>query len=165
MQESLPLPDQIDQAITYIKNLEGRVKMAQQKKESLMGKGNKRSLAIASGSSSSYNVGEAKGISQIRSPHIEIREMGSSLEIVLITGLDNNFVFYEIIRILHEENIEVVAANSSRVGDSMHQVVHAEVPSYLYYIYIYVIYFLPFTFFFNVIFRYLVLFEGLNCFN
>ncbi|KAI9086789.1 hypothetical protein K1719_031383 [Acacia pycnantha] len=119
--ELLQLPDQVDQAINYIKSLEAKVKVAQEKKESLTGK--KRSLASCSSSAIDIN----KNKSVVRSPEIEIREVGSSLQIVLITGLDNQFVFYEIIRILHEENIEVVSANSSLFGDSMHHVVHAEI--------------------------------------
>ncbi|XP_028807822.1 transcription factor bHLH162-like [Neltuma alba] len=118
--EILPLPDQIDQAIDYIKSLEAKVKMAQEKREGLTGR--KRPFAASSSSS----VIETKK-TVARSPEIEIREVGSSLEIALITGLDNQFVFYEIVRILHEENIEVVSANSSLVGDSMHHVVHAEI--------------------------------------
>ena len=119
MQEALPLPDQIDEAINYIKSLEEKVKIARERKESLVSR--KRSHT---GSSSS--AFETKGKCLI-SPQIEIRETGSSLEIVLISRLDNQFIFYEIIRILQEENIEVVSANSSLSGDSIFHVVHAQV--------------------------------------
>ncbi|XP_054811560.1 transcription factor bHLH162-like [Prosopis cineraria] len=119
-QEILPLPDQIDQAINYIQSLKEKVEMAREKKASLTG--SKRSHA-----SSSTSGAIEKNKTVARSPEIEIRKVGSFLEIVLITGLDNQFVFYEIIRILHEENVQVVSANSSLAGDSMHHVVHAEI--------------------------------------
>ena len=123
MQECLPLPDQIDEAINYIKSLEAKLQVAKERKESLL-LGKKRSLTCCS-----TTAFDAKG--SLISPQIEIQEVGSSLQIVLISGLDNQFVFYEIIRILHEENIEVVTANSSLAGDSIHHVLHAEVCIYI----------------------------------
>ncbi|KAI4333951.1 hypothetical protein L6164_018699 [Bauhinia variegata] len=114
--ETLPLPDQIDEAISYIKSLETKVKVAKEKKESLT---RKRSHTCCS---SSFET-----MGSLKSPKIEIHEVGSSLQIVLISGLDSQFIFYEIIRILHEENIDVVSANSSLAGNSMSHVVHAQI--------------------------------------
>ncbi|XP_061351837.1 transcription factor bHLH162-like [Gastrolobium bilobum] len=120
--EALPLTDQVDEAIKYIKILEGKVKMAQEKKESFGGK--KRSHDCCSSSFATTSCP--------KSPQLEVHEMGSSLELVLTCGLETQFIFYEIIRILHEENIEVKSANSSLAGYSMLHVVHAEIPqSYL----------------------------------
>ncbi|KAK4286150.1 hypothetical protein QN277_002746 [Acacia crassicarpa] len=120
--QMIPLPDQIDEAINYIKSLEAKVKMVQEKKERLM-MGKKRSHACCS--SSSFETERKRSL--MNSPQIQIHEMGSSLEVVLINGLDNQFIFYEIICILHQENVEVVSANSSLVGDSMLNVVHAQI--------------------------------------
>lgn len=117
MQEALSLPDQIDEAIKYIKSLETKLKKSKEKKESLSVNGRKRSYTCTSF--------DAK--SSLKSPKMEIREMGSTLEVVLITGLDNQFLFYEIIHILHEEQAEVLTANFSISGDSIFHVVHAEV--------------------------------------
>lgn len=122
MQEALPLLDQVDEATNYIKSLEAKVKMAQEKKESLVGK-NKRSH----GCCSSSTAFDAKGSISPKPPQLEIHEVGSSLQVVLRCGLDNQFIFYEIIRILDEEKIDVRSANSSLAGDSMLHVVHAEV--------------------------------------
>ncbi|XP_057426324.1 transcription factor bHLH162-like [Lotus japonicus] len=119
--EAVPLPDQIDEAINYIKSLEEKMKMAQEKKESLGGS-NKRSRGSCSSSISATAVS--------KSPQLEVHETGSSLEVVLTCGLDNQFIFYEIIRILQEENIDVRSANSSMAGDSMLHVVHAEIPQF-----------------------------------
>ncbi|KAL4293048.1 hypothetical protein HN51_043535 [Arachis hypogaea] len=119
-----PRVDQIDEAIIYIKTLESRVEIAKEKKESLLNKGMKKRPHDLAGSSAFDD--ETQGTS-LKPPTIEIHERGSMLEIVLmISGFDNQFIFSEIIRILHEENIEVLSAISSRAGDSMIHVVHAE---------------------------------------
>ncbi|RZB75391.1 Transcription factor bHLH162 isoform B [Glycine soja] len=120
--EALPLPDQVDEAINYIKSLEAKVKMAQEKKENLQGI-RKRSRGCFSNNSA--NFAATSGFP--KSPQLEIHEVGSSLQVVLTCGLDHQFIFYEIIQILHEENIEVRSVNSSLAGDSVLHVVHAEV--------------------------------------
>ncbi|KAF2283440.1 hypothetical protein GH714_005886 [Hevea brasiliensis] len=52
--------------------------------------------------------------------------MGFSLQIVLISGVDNQFIFYEIIRILHDEGVEIASASFSVSGNSIYHVVHAQ---------------------------------------
>ena len=115
MQEALTLPDQIDEAIDYIKSLEAKLKKSKDKKTSLLGK--KRS----------YSSTFSDNTESLRSPKIEIHETGSVLEIILITAKDNQFIFYEVIRILHEERADVINAKFSVLGDSIFHVVHAEV--------------------------------------
>ncbi|KAG6737519.1 hypothetical protein POTOM_059045 [Populus tomentosa] len=100
-EEKQPLPDQIDEAISYIKSLEEKLEETKEKKESLT-------------------------FATSKSPQIKIQETGSALEIVFTIGLDNQFLFYEIISILHEEGVEVVSANSQALGDSIFHVVHAQ---------------------------------------
>lgn len=116
MQEAVSLPDQIDEAIKYITSLETKLKKSKEKKESLNGR-KKRPYTCT-------NFEETAGL---KSPKIEIRETGSTLEIVLITGLDNQFIFYEMIHILHGEQADVFNASFSTSGDSVLYVVHAEV--------------------------------------
>lgn len=111
------VPDQIDEATEYIKSLEEKVKMAKEKKERLM-----ESKITGSGF-------EARGSK--KPPKMEIHEKGSVLQVFLTCGVDYHFVFCEIIRILHEENIEVIATSSTIVGDSAIHVVHGEVSIYL----------------------------------
>ncbi|KAK7324712.1 hypothetical protein VNO77_28499 [Canavalia gladiata] len=103
--------DQMDEAIDYIKSLETRVKMAQEKKESLMKTKRPRSEHCSSAS---------------QSPEIEIREMGSSLQIILTCGFDEYFIFKEVIRILNEENLDIKSAHSSLAGNSMLHIMRAE---------------------------------------
>lgn len=102
------------------------MKTAKEKKESLILMG-RRSRSGCSSSS------EANKGSLIKPPKIEIHETGSSLEIILTHGVDHHdqFIFSEIVRILHEENVEVITANSSLAGDSVVHVVHAEVHTYI----------------------------------
>jgi len=120
----VPLPDQVDEAISYIKSLEAKVKMAQEKKESLQGV-KKRSHGCFTSSSANFAATPLT-----KSPQLEIQEVGSSLQVFLTTGIEHQFIFYQIIRMLHEENIEVRSANSSLTGDSVLHVVHAEVCIY-----------------------------------
>ncbi|KEH39144.1 transcription factor bHLH162 [Medicago truncatula] len=116
---ALPLPDQVDEAINYIKSLETNLKGAKEKKESLMG--NKKRSRGGYG---------AKG-SIIKLPKIEIHEMGSTLQVIVTCGVDEHFIFCEIMRILHEENVEVISSNSSLTGDSLLHTVHAQIPQTL----------------------------------
>jgi hypothetical protein len=111
------LPEQVEEAINYIKSLETNVKLVKEKKEGLME--NKRSHSGCSSSS------EAKR--NIISPKIEIHEMGSSLQVIITCGVNDQFILCEIIRILHEENLEVITANSSVAKDSIFHILHAKV--------------------------------------
>ncbi|XP_011002885.1 PREDICTED: transcription factor bHLH118-like isoform X4 [Populus euphratica] len=113
--EAQPLPDQIDRAINYIKSLEEKLEKAREKKESLRSR--KRSYTCTFDPISS---------AASKSPQLKIHEIGSALEIVLTSGLDNQFLFYEIISILHEEGVEVVSANFQALGDSLFHIVHAQ---------------------------------------
>ncbi|KDP24116.1 hypothetical protein JCGZ_25773 [Jatropha curcas] len=114
--EALPLPDQIDEAINYIKSLEARLKKSQEKKERLSSK--KRSFSDYSNS--------CESTSTLKAPQLQIREVGSALQITLISGLDNQFLFCEMIRILQEENVEIVNASFSVAASSIFHVVHAQ---------------------------------------
>ncbi|OAY35292.1 hypothetical protein MANES_12G088914v8 [Manihot esculenta] len=114
--EALPLPDQVDEAINYIKSLEEKLKKSKEKKESLSGR--KRSF--------SNFVSSFESASNLVAPKLEIREMGSSLQIILISGLDNQFIFYDIIHILEDEGVEIPNASFSVSGNSIFHVVHAQ---------------------------------------
>ena len=118
MQEvSLALPDQIDVAIKYIKDLEKRVNSAKEKKNRLQGK-NKSAINMDSSSSSS---------SSSSSPQLKINQMGKSLEIILSSGNDNQYLLCETLRILEEEGTEVVSASFSVSGNSVFHTIHAQV--------------------------------------
>ncbi|CAK9323715.1 unnamed protein product [Citrullus colocynthis] len=114
---SLALPDQIDEAIKYIKELEKKVNSAKEKKNQLQRK-NKSSINIDSSSSSSS--------SSSASPQLKINQMGKSLEIVLSSGLDDQYLLSETLRILQEEGIEVVSASFSVSRNSVFHTIHAQ---------------------------------------
>lgn len=59
-----------------------------------------------------------------KSPRIEIQQMGSTLEVVLITGLDSQFMFSETIRVLHEEGLDVVNASYNVIEDAVFHSIH-----------------------------------------
>lgn len=120
LQDVVAVSDQLDEAINHIKSLEERLKSLKERKENLMSK--KRSYACVNFES---NTG-------LKSPQIEVYKMAASLlEVVLETGLDNQFIFCEVVRILHEENADVVNARLSVSGVSVFHVIHAEVSKFL----------------------------------
>ncbi|XP_022748934.1 transcription factor bHLH162-like [Durio zibethinus] len=110
--EPLSLPDQIDEAVNYIQNLETSLKVSREKKDSLMGR--KRSYRCTNTAS-------------LKSPEIRISEKGSAIEVALITGQESQLMFYEMIRILHVEGAEVLNASFSTVGNTIFHIVHAEI--------------------------------------
>ncbi|KAL6137979.1 hypothetical protein ACLB2K_063267 [Fragaria x ananassa] len=118
--EPLSLPEQIDEAINYIKTLESNMQKLKQKRDNLK-IGRKRSYELCS------NTRSAAATSTAKSPQIQIHEIGSTLEVVLSTGLHNQFIFYDIIRILDQEQADVVHASFSASGNSILHLVRAEV--------------------------------------
>ncbi|XWS54169.1 hypothetical protein CRYUN_Cryun10bG0066500 [Craigia yunnanensis] len=118
--EPLSQPDQIDEAVNYIKILQTRLKESREKKESLMGR--KRSYRCPNTT--------AETRASLKSPEIRINEKGSAIEVALMTGQDSQFMFYEMIRILSEEGAEVLNANFSVVGNTIFHVVHAEIGAF-----------------------------------
>ncbi|XP_015165308.1 uncharacterized protein [Solanum tuberosum] len=100
LQEAMTLPDQIDAAITYIKSLEIKLEKSKMQLEKLRTK------------------------PKLSSPQIEIQEMSPTMDLILITGLDNLAMFYNIIRLLHEEGFEVMDSSFSLHGNSKMQIFH-----------------------------------------
>ncbi|KAM0957256.1 hypothetical protein FF1_025436 [Malus domestica] len=122
------LNEQTDEAINYIKSKESKLQKAKEKKESLMGT-RKRSNATAFVNVESMEP-KTLNIESVRStkaPQIQIHETGSTVEVVLTSGLENHqFIFYQIIRILDEEQADIVHASFSTLGDTVFHVVRAE---------------------------------------
>ncbi|GKU96448.1 hypothetical protein SLEP1_g9681 [Rubroshorea leprosula] len=114
----LTVPDQIDEAVDYIKSMQKRLKECEERREELTGRKRVRGCSNIYGS-------DAAGSSS-KSAEIKIHEMGSDLQIFLITGLENKFIFYDIIRILHEQGAEVENATYSTWGDKIFHVLHAK---------------------------------------
>ncbi|XP_059664664.1 transcription factor bHLH162-like isoform X2 [Cornus florida] len=107
--EAPALPDQIDEAVKYIKMLQQKLEKSKNMKENSLG--SKRSYTCTTNEMNAYNT-------SLKSPLIEIHQMGPALHVVLISGLSNQFIFYEVIRMVHEEGAEVVNASFSMIGES-----------------------------------------------
>ncbi|CBI15047.3 hypothetical protein AAG906_000597 [Vitis piasezkii] len=113
--DMLSQQDQLEQAANYIKQLKERI-------EEL--KGRKELATRVAGTNN--NLIDAVMIG-LRLPVIDLRDLGSSLEVMLISGLNKNFMLYEVISVLEEEGAEVVSASVSTVGDKVFHSLHAQV--------------------------------------
>ncbi|KAL2253969.1 UNVERIFIED_CONTAM: Transcription factor [Sesamum indicum] len=109
--EELSQKDQVEQATTYIKLLTQRVEEMRRRK----------SQALMTASASTSIMGGSK------LPVLEIRELGSNLEVVLISGLCKTFMLHQIISILQEEGAEVVNVNVSNIAGQTFHTIHAQV--------------------------------------
>ncbi|XP_009108520.1 transcription factor bHLH162 [Brassica rapa] len=96
----LPLPDQLDEAANYIKELQVSVEKNRERKRKLVTTAalEKLNSTGSSSMSSSVDVSVPK-----RLPRIEIQETGPIFHISLVTSLEHKFMFHEIIRVLTEE--------------------------------------------------------------
>ncbi|KAH6763941.1 hypothetical protein C2S51_015190 [Perilla frutescens var. frutescens] len=94
-QEVVSLSDQIGEAANYIKELQERLEVMKKKKKSLKVR---KSADLMSSDVSSDS--ETRGL---KLPRIEIHSNGSTLDVVLITGLQHRYLFKETVGILHEE--------------------------------------------------------------
>ncbi|KAI6705160.1 hypothetical protein NL676_008122 [Syzygium grande] len=114
-ESTLTLPDQLGEAANYIKDLQVKVEKMREQKERL--------LEIEK-INTTMNNGLMIGF---KSPEIGIRKSGSILEVVLVTGLDGQFLFNETIQVIHGEGADIVNANFSYVDDAMLHTIHAKV--------------------------------------
>ncbi|KAL2483247.1 basic helix-loop-helix (bHLH) DNA-binding superfamily protein [Forsythia ovata] len=114
MQEALPLPDQLDEAMEYIKSLKTKLEKMEEMKESLMPPKRSHSCITSAVRAST------------ESPLVEVHEMGTNMDVILLTGLENYSRFCGIIHLLHEDGVEVVNSNFSTYGNSTLQVGKAD---------------------------------------
>ncbi|KAJ8549557.1 hypothetical protein K7X08_033264 [Anisodus acutangulus] len=112
--EVLSLSDQLEEAANYIKKVQINLERMRQRKESLIA-----GVNPISRSSSERMAGTL--------PHIEIHSVDSALKVVLITGLDCQFMFNDIIRMLHEEGAEIINASYTVIGDTIFHSLHSKV--------------------------------------
>lgn len=118
-QDIISQRDQLDQAATYIKQLRDRIDKLKEMKEE----------AMKSIKTSNSNIMDAMNIG-LRLPLVELREFGPSIEVVIISGLQKNFMLYEVINILEDEGAQVVSASFSTLGDKLFHTIHAQVSDY-----------------------------------
>ncbi|PHU04287.1 hypothetical protein BC332_25109 [Capsicum chinense] len=109
------VPDQIDAAVNYIESL----KMNLEKNKKHL-----EELKMGPKKAQSSNATNEPGPSSKSPPQIEFHEMGPNMVVVLITSLDNIATFNKIIRLCHEEGVEVVSTNFKLNGNSTLQISH-----------------------------------------
>ncbi|KAL2340886.1 hypothetical protein Fmac_008826 [Flemingia macrophylla] len=102
-------PDQLDHAARYIEHMRERIEKLKKKKEQMS-----RERDV------NKNV-------ECKLPVLELRDLGSGIEVVVVSGLNKTFLLHEIISVLEEEGAEVVAASFSTIGERVFYVVHAQV--------------------------------------
>ncbi|KAF5933286.1 hypothetical protein HYC85_029457 [Camellia sinensis] len=112
--------DQLDQAATYIKQLKERIEELKSMK------------ALAMSSNNTNNETTNTTTYDFKLPVFELRDFGSSLEVLLISGLKRNFKLYEVISVLQDEGADVVTASYATVGDKVFHTIHAQNFKYFY---------------------------------
>lgn len=110
--EVISQQDQIDLAAAYITQLRKRVDELKATKQKTIGPTISNTMNMKMG---------------FKSPTFELRDLGSSIEVVIVSGVQRNFYLYEAISILEEEGAEVVNASFSTVGDQVFHTLHAQV--------------------------------------
>ncbi|XP_071707650.1 transcription factor bHLH162 isoform X2 [Rutidosis leptorrhynchoides] len=118
--QTISVPDQLQEAANYIKKLQIKLEKMKREKDKLMGT---TKLEI----NHDNDINNLKLGAQHKTPQIDIRESGSSLEAILITGVDFQFLFSETIRVIHEEGFEVVNAGFSILNDTVYHTIHAQI--------------------------------------
>jgi len=110
--------DQLDLAAKYITHMRERIERLKRQKEKAM-------------SNQSSDRKELDENVNTKLPVLELRDLGSGIEVILVSGLNKTFMLYEVINVLEEEGAEVVTASFSTVGDKIFYVVHAQVKFYI----------------------------------
>ncbi|KAK6157160.1 hypothetical protein DH2020_011408 [Rehmannia glutinosa] len=105
--EGLPLPDQIDEAVEYIKSLKMKLENIRQKK----------SLLPRKRLNSCINEATKKW-----TPLVEVQHMGPNIDVILANGLHDYSKFHDIVTLLYHHGVEISSASFSRDGNSIIQV-------------------------------------------
>ncbi|ESW27409.1 hypothetical protein PHAVU_003G199500 [Phaseolus vulgaris] len=113
--DMLSQQDQLDLAATYIKHLRERLEKLKGEKEKAM-----NMMRTTQTNNGIFNI-------ESQLPLLEIKELGSGIEVMLISGVNKNFMLYEVISVLEEEGVEVVTANFTTVANKIFYTVHAKV--------------------------------------
>ncbi|CAA3009914.1 transcription factor bHLH162-like [Olea europaea subsp. europaea] len=116
--KAMPLLDQIDEAITYIESLKIKVEEMKKKNKYLLQR--KRSHSCITSEIQANNT-------EFSPPLVEIHDMGPTMDVIFVIGLDDLSKFRNILHLLHEESIEVVNANFSMHGHSTFQILYNEI--------------------------------------
>lgn len=107
--------DHVDQAINYIEELKERVEVLKRRRDEIAqgpGVDSKKSMPTTN---------------TIKTSMVQVRELGSTLEVILTSALQKKFTLQEVIKIIEEEGAQVVTVNYSTIGDIIYYTIHTEV--------------------------------------
>ncbi|KAM0938106.1 putative transcription factor bHLH family [Dioscorea sansibarensis] len=123
---SLSQLHQLDQAAKYIKELRKRVETLKEMK--------KIKINNDDDDNNNNNNNNINNITNINNedgemPVIQVRKVDSNLEVVLVSKLNKQVMFHEVLRVLGEEGAEINNASFSTVGDKIFHTIHSQVNS------------------------------------
>lgn len=110
------VPEILDKATSYIKQLQENEERLKRRKEQL--KGEEKTTCNTS-------------TDELRTK-MTIRHYDSTVEVNLICALDKNFLLHEVISVLQEEAAEVVEASQHTAGDKLIFIIKSKVRTYMY---------------------------------
>lgn len=103
------MSDRLEEATNYIKKLQINLEKMKEKKKLVL-----------------EEIQRQKKL-MLKSPKIEIQQIGLTLEVVLITGLNSRFSLNKTIRILNEEGVDIVNASYKVHEESVFHSIHCQV--------------------------------------
>ncbi|OVA07601.1 Myc-type [Macleaya cordata] len=119
--------DQLEHAAIYIQELRGRIDELKRWKQLT---DMRTAINSSTGTTATDDFSSISRTSTTNNnlgfPILEVRDFGSILEVILICGLNKNFMFNEVITVLEEEGAEVVNASFSIVGDKVFHTIHSQ---------------------------------------
>ncbi|XP_026440686.1 transcription factor bHLH162-like, partial [Papaver somniferum] len=122
---------QFDNAAAYIQELRKRIDELKRKKQGMIHGGEQEIISINSStstsSSSSTSTMTGTNLPGANLPILEVKDFEDAMVVVVVTGLNKNFMFYELITILEEHGAEVVSASFATVSDKVYHTIHSQV--------------------------------------
>lgn len=112
------VPDQLENATNYIKELQTKVEKLKEKREKLLGRGREERI-ITTSTACSEEIKQRLSLLQLKA-----HQVGSSMEILLTTGSDYHFVLTQILRLLQQNGAEILNVNQSMFTDRvLHKII------------------------------------------
>ncbi|XP_042038047.1 transcription factor bHLH162-like isoform X2 [Salvia splendens] len=116
------MSDQLGEAAMYINELQERLEVLKQKRNFL-----KVHKSVSSSFSFRGECESNAGGGPNQPSSLEVHANRSSLDVVLVTGVEHRFMFKEIIRILTEEGADVANAALSVLDGTVYHNVYSEI--------------------------------------
>ncbi|KAI3904116.1 hypothetical protein MKW98_021702 [Papaver atlanticum] len=127
-----PKTDQIDDAAAYIKNLRKRIDELKRKKNEMIHGGEQEiistnSISTSCSPSSTSTLTDRSLSSGANLPILEVKDFETVMVVLVVTGLNKNFMLYQLITVLEEHGSEVVNASFATVNDKIFHTIHSQV--------------------------------------